>query len=198
MPILWEREPDLVLHVVGADPTPAVEALHGERINVVGYVDDPAEWLDRTRVHVSPMRYGAGIKLKLLDTIAAGHPFVTTAVGAEGLPLGNLRAQLVAEQPLRLAELTHALYTDERAVGEGAGRRARHRSEQLRPRDVQADAGRGDEPPRDASASGCVRRSPARARRGSSRLLRKRVASPRGRRSRWGELPRRSASARRG
>ncbi len=113
MPILWEREPDLALHVVGADPTPAVEALHGERVNVVGYVEDPAEWLARTRVHVSPMRYGAGIKLKLLDTIAAGLPFVTTAVGAEGLPLGGLRAQLVAEQPLRLAELTHALYTDE-------------------------------------------------------------------------------------
>ena len=113
MPILWEREPDLVLHVVGADPTPAVEALHGERVNVVGYVEDPAEWLARTRVHVSPMRYGAGIKLKLLDTIAAGLPFVTTGVGAEGLPLAGLRAQLVAEQPLRLAELTHALYTDE-------------------------------------------------------------------------------------
>ncbi len=113
MPILWEREPDLRLHVVGADPTPAVEALHGERVNVVGFVDDPAEWLGRTRVHVSPMRYGAGIKLKLLDTIAAGLPFVTTAVGAEGLPLGGLRSQLVAEEPLRLAELTHALYTDE-------------------------------------------------------------------------------------
>jgi GT2 family glycosyltransferase len=112
MPILWEREPELRLHVVGADPTPAVEALHGERVNVVGYVDDPAEWLARTRVHVSPMRYGAGIKLKLLDTIAAGLPFVTTAVGAEGLPLGDLRPELVAEEPLRLAELTHALYTD--------------------------------------------------------------------------------------
>jgi GT2 family glycosyltransferase len=112
MPILWEREPELRLHVVGADPTPAIEALHGERVNVVGYVDDPAEWLARTRVHVSPMRYGAGIKLKLLDTIAAGLPFVTTAVGAEGLPLGGLRPQLVAEDPLRLAELTHSLYTE--------------------------------------------------------------------------------------
>jgi GT2 family glycosyltransferase len=112
LPILWEREPELLLHVVGADPTPAIEALHGERVNVVGYVDDPAEWLARTRVHVSPMRYGAGIKLKLLDTIAAGLPFVTTAVGAEGLPLGGLRSQLVAEDPLRLAELTHSLYTD--------------------------------------------------------------------------------------
>jgi GT2 family glycosyltransferase len=117
MPILWEKQPDLRLHVVGADPTPAVLALHGERVNVVGYVVDPAEWLSRTRVHVSPMRYGSGIKLKLLDTIAAGQPFVTTAVGAEGLPLGSLRSVLVAEEPADLAELTHALYTDEQLWG---------------------------------------------------------------------------------
>jgi GT2 family glycosyltransferase len=113
MPILWERDPDLALHVVGADPTPAVEALHGERIDVVGYVEDPAEWLARTRVHVSPMRFGSGIKLKLLDTMAAGQPFVTTAVGAEGLPLGAMRSTLVAEEPVAIAELVHALYTEE-------------------------------------------------------------------------------------
>jgi GT2 family glycosyltransferase len=113
LPILWERDPELKLHVVGADPTPAVEALHGERINVVGYVEDPAEWLGRTRVHVSPMRFGSGIKLKLLDSMAAGQPFVTTQVGAEGLPLGPLGSTLVAEEPAALAELVHALYTDE-------------------------------------------------------------------------------------
>lgn len=112
MPTLWELEPELVLHVVGADPTPAVLALHGERINVVGYVEDPAEWLAKTRVHVSPMRFGAGIRLRLLDTMAAGLPFVTSAVGAEGLPLGALRDRLVAEEPDEQAQLVHALYTD--------------------------------------------------------------------------------------
>ena len=117
LPILWERDPELRLHVVGADPTPAVEALQSERINVVGYVEDPAEWLARTRVHVSPMRYGSGIKLKLLDTIAAGLPFVTTPVGAEGLPLGPMRPTLVAEEPTALADLVHALYTDEHLWG---------------------------------------------------------------------------------
>jgi glycosyltransferase involved in cell wall biosynthesis len=117
LPIVWERDPELRLHVVGADPTPAVEALQSERINVVGYVEDPAEWLARTRVHVSPMRFGSGIKIKLLDTIAAGLPFVTTAVGAEGLPLGPLRPNLVAEEPVALADLVHALYTDEQLWG---------------------------------------------------------------------------------
>ena len=112
MPSVWERGPEVVLHVVGADVTPAVQALHGERVNVVGFAEDPQEWFERTRVHVSPLRFGAGVKQKLIDTMAAGLPFVTTTVGAEGLGLGGLEPLLVADEPAALAELVHALYSD--------------------------------------------------------------------------------------
>jgi O-antigen biosynthesis protein len=112
LPSFWEREPEAVLHVVGADVTPAVQALHGERVNVVGFAEDPREWFDRTRVHVSPLRFGAGVKQKLIDTMSAGQPFVTTAVGAEGLGLGEFVPLLAADEPAALADLTHALYTD--------------------------------------------------------------------------------------
>jgi glycosyltransferase involved in cell wall biosynthesis len=112
LPAFWEREPDAVLHVVGADVTPAVQALDGERVHVVGFAEDPREWFDRTRVHVSPLRFGAGVKQKLIDTMAAGLPFVTTHVGAEGLGLEELEPLLVADEPSDLAQLVHALYTD--------------------------------------------------------------------------------------
>jgi glycosyltransferase involved in cell wall biosynthesis len=112
LPAFWEREPGAVLHVVGADVTPAVQALHGTRVNVVGFVDDPREWFDRTRLHASPLRFGAGVKQKLLDTMAAGQPFVTTTVGAEGLGLGELSPLLVADEPTELAERVHTLYSD--------------------------------------------------------------------------------------
>jgi O-antigen biosynthesis protein len=112
LPLFWEREPDVVLNIVGADMTPAVKALAGSRVKVVGYVDDPGEWLRRARLHVSPMRFGAGIKQKLLDSIAAGLPFITTSVGAEGFPLADLRAELVAETPAGLAGLAAGLYSD--------------------------------------------------------------------------------------
>lgn len=112
LPRFWEEHPDVVLDIVGADVTPAVQALEGPRVNVVGYVDDPTEWLQRARLHVSPMRFGAGVKLKLLDSIGAGLPFVTTPVGAEGLPIGELRSSLVGEDPGELASLTARLYYD--------------------------------------------------------------------------------------
>jgi GT2 family glycosyltransferase len=117
MPLVWEAEPDLKLRVIGADPTEAVLELQSERIDIIGYVTDPVEWLARARVHVHPMRFGAGIKLKLLDTMAAGLPFVTTRVGAEGLGLGDLGAFLVNDEPSEIARRTLLLYRDRELWG---------------------------------------------------------------------------------
>jgi hypothetical protein len=58
------------------------------------------------------MRFGAGLKQKFLDSLAAGLPFVTTTVGAEGFPLGELRASMVAEDPAGLAQRLSRLYGD--------------------------------------------------------------------------------------
>jgi GT2 family glycosyltransferase len=112
MPILWETKPELELEILGANPTSAVRELQKPRVDVVGFVPDPVERLSRARVHVHPLRYGAGIKLKLIDTMAAGLPFVTTPTGAEGLGLGDLEDVLVAEDPAELARRALDLYRD--------------------------------------------------------------------------------------
>lgn len=112
MPMIWETMPELELEIVGANPTQRVRDLQGRRVDVVGFVPDPAERLSRARVHVHPLRFGAGIKLKLIDTMAAGLPFVTTPTGAEGLGLGELEDVLVAEDPTELARLALELYRD--------------------------------------------------------------------------------------
>jgi len=112
LPLFWEEHPDVSLNVVGADMGDSVRALEGPRVRIVGYVEDPAGWLSRARLHVNPMRYGAGLKQKFLDSLAAGLPFVTTTVGAEGFPLGALRDSLVADDPARLARAIGRLYTD--------------------------------------------------------------------------------------
>ena len=112
MPRLWKQDAALKLHVVGADPTPAVRALDSELVNVVGHVDDPRLWLDRTLVHVAPMRFGSGLKLRFVETIAAGLPLVTSTVGAEGLGLAELTGALVADDPDAQASRVLDLITD--------------------------------------------------------------------------------------
>ena len=111
LPLFWEEHPDVRLNVIGADMGDSVRALEGPRVQIVGYVEDPAEWLSSARLHVNPMRFGAGLKQKFLDSLAAGLPFVTTTVGAEGFPLGPVRDSLVADDPARFARAIGRLYT---------------------------------------------------------------------------------------
>jgi GT2 family glycosyltransferase len=112
LPLFWEEHPDVGLTVIGADMSDAVRALEAPRVRIVGYVEDPAGWLARFRVHVNPMRFGAGLKQKFLDSLAAGLPFVTTSVGAEGFPLGDVRASMVADDAAGLAQRLSRLYSD--------------------------------------------------------------------------------------
>ncbi|MBP2475457.1 GT2 family glycosyltransferase [Crossiella equi] len=106
LPLLEE----VPLRIIGAN-APASLAAPG--VDVIGWVADPAPYLRSARVLVVPARSGAGIQTKLLDALAAGLPFVTTTIGAEGLPLGELRADLVGQTPAELAELTRRLLEDD-------------------------------------------------------------------------------------
>lgn len=112
LPVLRERHPDLTARVVGADPSPAVLALDSAEINVVGKVPDPRPLLESALLHVVPMRYGAGVKIKFVDSMAAGLPFVTTPVGGEGLHLGWTARHLIGTSPAELVELCHNLLTN--------------------------------------------------------------------------------------
>ncbi|SDN27495.1 glycosyltransferase [Allokutzneria albata] len=113
LPSLRERHPGLTLRVVGADPSPAVLALHGGLNEVVGRVPDPRPWLSSARLHVVPMRFGAGVKIKFVDSMSAGLPFITTPVGAEGLHLGAYARYLVGESPAEMVELCDRMLRDD-------------------------------------------------------------------------------------
>ena len=88
LPRVVERCPDIRLHVVGSNPTDAVEALQSDGVVVYGYLSD--EELDglyrKVRQAIVPLRFGAGVKGKVLEAIQKNVPLVTTSVGAEGIP----------------------------------------------------------------------------------------------------------------
>lgn len=101
------------LVVAGAAPTPRVLALADDRTEVVGRVEDPVAFLTRFRVHLCPLRFGAGLKLRLLDAAAAGTPTVMTPCAAENLGLEpGVAALLVAEAPEEQARLARTLLDD--------------------------------------------------------------------------------------
>ncbi|MCW5579973.1 MAG: glycosyltransferase, partial [Luteimonas sp.] len=87
MPLVWIRAPGVKLSLVGSNPTDRVRSLAGKDVEVTGYVSDGelADRYEQARVAVVPLRYGAGIKAKVVEAMRNGVPLVTTAVGAQGL-----------------------------------------------------------------------------------------------------------------
>lgn len=95
LPLVRTAYPDVRLRLVGSNPTPEVMALANGSIEVTGYVDTPTllNHYASARVVLSPLRFGAGVKLKVLEAMHRGVPLVTTSVGAQGLPgLGKVAA----------------------------------------------------------------------------------------------------------
>jgi O-antigen biosynthesis protein len=112
-PALRSRHRGLTMRVVGADPSPAVLQLAGRGgVEVLGKVPDPRPVLGSALLHVVPMRYGAGVKIKFVDSMAAGLPFVTTPIGGEGLHLGAVARHLIGTSNAELIELSHRLLAD--------------------------------------------------------------------------------------
>jgi glycosyltransferase involved in cell wall biosynthesis len=113
VPRLRERLPGVVSYLIGSNPPPAVEKLAGEGIEVLGYVPEIEPWFDKSRLSVSPLRYGAGVKGKINHSMSRGLPVVATAVSVEGMHLVEGEEVLVADDPDAFADAIARLYRDE-------------------------------------------------------------------------------------
>ncbi|MEO8364606.1 MAG: glycosyltransferase [Pseudoxanthomonas sp.] len=115
MPEVWKVCPDLPLKLVGANPTQRVLELAGPLVEVTGYVDDAelASLYREARVAVVPLRYGAGVKGKVVESLCNGLPLVTTSVGAQGLPGLEVAAAIVDLPAAMAAALLELLSDDE-------------------------------------------------------------------------------------
>ena len=111
-PFIRETNPGIVFNVVGSSPPDEVTNMVAEGINIMGEVSDDAlcQIYREVRVVVAPLRFGAGVKGKILESMARGVPVVTTSVGAEGIPDAN-NALLVADEPQFFAEQVIEVYS---------------------------------------------------------------------------------------
>lgn len=110
MPRIRSQYPTAHLDIVGSGPPPAVQELQEEDIDVIGEVPDVAPYLARASVVVAPVRVGGGMRVKVLQAMAAGRPVVTTARGAEGLEVdGEVPPILIADEADDFARATVSL-----------------------------------------------------------------------------------------
>jgi glycosyltransferase involved in cell wall biosynthesis len=112
MPLVWQAQPEIECILVGSDMPPAIQALAGPGVRVLGHVTRLGDVLDRVRLTVAPLRFGAGVKAKVLDSMAAGVPCVMTPIAAEGLGLPPLLQAMVGADAAALAALICGYHGD--------------------------------------------------------------------------------------
>lgn len=86
-PLVVAQQPDTRMQVVGSKPDPRLTraAAHDPRIEFTGFVEDLEPLFQVSRLFLAPLRFGSGIKVKVLNAMCRGLPTITTPVGAEGL-----------------------------------------------------------------------------------------------------------------
>jgi GT2 family glycosyltransferase/ubiquinone/menaquinone biosynthesis C-methylase UbiE/glycosyltransferase involved in cell wall biosynthesis len=104
--------PSVKLYILGSKPPSEVRKLASEDIIVTGYLPDISVYFDRCRVFVAPLRYGAGVKGKLLTSFCYGVPAVATEIACEGMRLAHEKNVLIGKNPSEFADYVVALYTD--------------------------------------------------------------------------------------
>ena len=78
----------------------------------LGYVKNLKQYLQKTRVMIAPLRYGAGVKGKLTQSLANGLPIVTTPIGAEGITKKDADFLYIADDENEFAKKTADLYNN--------------------------------------------------------------------------------------
>ncbi|MEO7066857.1 MAG: glycosyltransferase [Rhodanobacter sp.] len=113
-PLVQSAAPGSRLYLVGSNPTDEVKALGSDLITVTGFVSDEElmSWYRASRVAVAPLRFGGGMKGKVIEAMRFGLPCVTTSIGAQGLQDAESFLQ-VSDEPAAIAAKIVTLLRDD-------------------------------------------------------------------------------------
>ena len=105
LPLVLEKQPEARLFIYGAHSDKAeIPANVAHAVSAIGYVDDLWEAIKDKRIGVVPLRIGGGMRVKIVELMAAGKLIVSTSVGKEGIPLMDGVTGLVGDSPQEFAQ----------------------------------------------------------------------------------------------
>jgi glycosyltransferase involved in cell wall biosynthesis len=113
-PLIREQLPTAQLHIYGAYTPPKATALHNpaQGFHVMNWAEDALQVMSAARVCLAPLRFGAGIKGKIVDAMLCGTPNVTTPIGAEAMHGDEQWPGAVTRTAQEFADCAVRLYSD--------------------------------------------------------------------------------------
>ena len=104
---------DAKFYIIGDKVPPEIVTLANERIIIAGLQRDVRPFFDSVKLSVAPLRFGAGVKGKINQSMAFGVPVVATSLAVEGAGLRHRKEILVADKPEDFARAVIELYQSE-------------------------------------------------------------------------------------
>ncbi|MCB9191698.1 MAG: glycosyltransferase family 4 protein [Flavobacteriales bacterium] len=113
-PLIRKQLPEAEMHVYGAYCSDKHRQLHADKDGflIKGRAESATEVISNARVLLAPIRYGAGLKGKLVEAMQCGTPSVTTSIGAEAMHGSLPWSGMIADSPEDFAQAAIQLYTD--------------------------------------------------------------------------------------
>lgn len=128
LPKIVKRVPGFTFALVGGGQPKSIQDYSSHpNVKLLGYVDDEAltDTYRRSRLVICPLRYGSGVKVKVLEAMSMAKPVVLTPVGAQGIDLINGESASIVDNAEDMASVIVGLLSDEdrrRRMGEAARR----------------------------------------------------------------------------
>ena len=112
-PLIRTRLPNIKFTVVGSNPPVEISGLDSNGVIICGRLSDEElqQQYSLRRLVVAPLRYGAGVKGKIVEAMRYGVPTVTTSIGAEGIGDAE-KALFIADKASTFADEVIKAYID--------------------------------------------------------------------------------------
>ncbi len=116
-PLIKKRIPEAQLHIYGSYPPPKATALHNPKTGflIKGWAENALTVMEESRICLAPLRFGAGIKGKLLDAMIMQTPSITTSIGSEGMHDQEPWSGVITDDMTEFVEAAVTLYNNEEA-----------------------------------------------------------------------------------
>jgi glycosyltransferase involved in cell wall biosynthesis len=116
-PKIRKQLPDAQLHIYGSYPPPKATALNNPKTGflIKGWAEDALTVMEQARLCLAPIRFGAGLKGKLLDAMLMQTPSITTSLGSEGMHNDEPWGGVVMDDIDDFVNAAVQLYNDEKA-----------------------------------------------------------------------------------
>lgn len=109
-----QQHPDIKLYIVGKKPDVRLKEIADKdnQIILTGFVENVEHYFQKSRIFITPLRFGSGIKVKVVNALYRGIPCVTTSIGTEGLKVKDGEDIFIKDNAAEYADAINTLLTD--------------------------------------------------------------------------------------